>query len=127
MEIGWAPVTLSEDGKRSPLRHLGGDDTHVLHWHGDTFDLPAGATLLASTEVYPHQAFAVGDSVLGLQFHAEVTPESLEHWFVGHACEIAATPGISVPGLRSEGGRYAAKTAVLGQAMFEDWLTRNHL
>lgn len=46
-EIGWAPVTLTAEAANSPLRHLAGLD--MLHWHGDAFDLPTGATLLAST------------------------------------------------------------------------------
>lgn len=126
-EIGWGPLELTDAGVQSPLRHLQGSDVRVLHWHGDTFDLPVGATLLASTEVYAHQAFAVGENVLGLQFHAEVEPSGLEHWFVGHACEIAAAPGISVSELRSDTARHAAATAALGRTMFDDWLACNRL
>lgn len=55
-EIGWGTVSLTGDGRLSPLRYLEG--VPVLHWHGDTFDVPSGARLLASTEVTPHQAFA---------------------------------------------------------------------
>ena len=47
----------------------------VLHWHHDTFDLPAGAVLLASSDRYPHQAFRVGRRAYGLQFHVELGPE----------------------------------------------------
>lgn len=55
-EIGWGGVELTEAGRKSPLRFLDGYRP-VLHWHGDTFDLPEGAELLASTPVSPHQAF----------------------------------------------------------------------
>lgn len=126
-EIGWSPLTLTDAGARSPLRHLQGDDARVLHWHGDTFDLPEGAVRLASTDAYQNQAFAVGPAVLGLQFHAEVTPDALEHWFVGHACEIVATPGMSVPALRSETARYGEAAASLGRAVFTEWLEQNQL
>lgn len=126
-EIGWAPLTLTEAGEHSPLRHLIGDTAHVLHWHGDTFDLPEGATLLASTDAYRNQAFAMGTSVLGLQFHAEVTPEGLEHWFVGHAAEIATTPGISVPTLRAETRRHGEAMATRGRVMFSAWLAQSQL
>ena len=52
----------------------------------DTFDLPEGATLLASTDLYPHQAFAWGAHALALQFHIETSARGLERWFIGHAC-----------------------------------------
>ena len=56
-EIGWGPIILRPAGCESAIRHLGQDDTAVLHWHGDTFDLPEGATLLASTEICPTRLF----------------------------------------------------------------------
>ena len=62
-------------GRKSPLRFLDGYRP-VLHWHGDTFDLPEGAELLASTPVTPHQAFRMGNHVLALQFHPEVDADS---------------------------------------------------
>ena len=71
-EIGWSPLTLTEAGSRSCLRCLSPERTPVLHWHGDTFDLPDGATRLASTEVCENQAFSWGSRALALQFHAEV-------------------------------------------------------
>ena len=119
-EIGWGQLSFSAAGAASPLRHLAG--TPVLHWHGDTFDLPAGATLLASTDQTPNQAFAVGPNILGLQFHAEATLRGLERWYIGHAGEIAATPGISVAGLRLEGGRWAPALEPGARAFFGEWL-----
>src|SRR5687767_11961452 len=79
-EIGWGTLTLTPLGGSSPLAHLAA--TRVLHWHGDSFDLPKGATLLASTERYRHQAFSYGENALALQFHPEVTAKGLEAWFV---------------------------------------------
>jgi GMP synthase-like glutamine amidotransferase len=51
-----------------------------MHWHGDTFTLPPGSVLLASSDAYPHQAFRVGSLVYGLQFHVEVTAALAGHW-----------------------------------------------
>jgi hypothetical protein len=48
----------------------------AFHWHGNTFDLPEGATLLASSEACRNQGFIVADRIFGLQFHLETTPES---------------------------------------------------
>jgi GMP synthase (glutamine-hydrolysing) len=119
-EVGWAPVTLTSAGAASPLKHLA--DTAVLHWHGDTFDLPEGAVHLASTPACRHQAFAFGGHTLALQFHAEAAGRALEAWFVGHACEIAGTPGASVGALRDATRRFSPALMERGAAFFRDWL-----
>jgi GMP synthase (glutamine-hydrolysing) len=124
-EIGWAPLELTPDGRASCLGHLA--DTPVLHWHGDMFDLPAGATLLASTPACRNQAFSAGTHALALQFHAEVLGGALEAWFVGHACEIAATRSISVASLRAATARHAAAVTARGTALFHDWLREQRL
>jgi GMP synthase (glutamine-hydrolysing) len=119
-EIGWAPVTLSAEGRESPLRHLG-DDTAVLHWHGDTFDLPQGATLLASTSFCRNQAFSLGANALALQFHAEASAARLEQWFIGHACEISAAK-LSVTKLREDTRRHAPHLQKRAEKLFAEWL-----
>jgi GMP synthase-like glutamine amidotransferase len=76
-EIGWFPIRLTEAGQKSFLLGFLPLEMTVFHWHGETFTLPAHATLLASSEACPHQAFSFGrnEQVLGLQFHCEVTSE----------------------------------------------------
>ena len=120
-EIGWSPVTLTEAGKSSSLGVL--EEVPVLHWHGDTFDLPEGATLLASTSLTRNQAFSWGKAALGLQFHVEATGQGLERWFIGHAGEIGATAGLSVTGLRSETHRYAAMMEECGPGVLARFLS----
>jgi GMP synthase-like glutamine amidotransferase len=71
-EIGWFPVYMTKDAKRSRLTADWPSEQLVLHWHGDTFDLPAGARLLATSSAYRHQAFQLNGTVLGLQFHIEM-------------------------------------------------------
>jgi GMP synthase (glutamine-hydrolysing) len=121
-EIGWGPLALTPEGRRSQLDRLAGGGQPVLHWHGDTFDLPAGAIRLASTSLYENQAFSWGHSALALQFHPEVTASGLERWFVGHACELAATQDISVERLRDDTGRYAPELVRKGREFFSVWL-----
>ncbi|QUS39788.1 glutamine amidotransferase [Tardiphaga alba] len=119
-EIGFAPILLTEAGSDSPLRHLA--DVAVLHWHGDAFELPVGAALLATTSV-SHQAFAIGPNVLGLQFHPEAdTTQGLESWLIGHACELAAA-GIDPRDIRADARRHGEPLAQAGRAMFAEWLT----
>jgi GMP synthase (glutamine-hydrolysing) len=89
-EIGWHHIELTGDGIKDPLMrqlaiHPGVGDFwrmfKVLHWHGDTFDLPPGAALLASSALYKNQAFRFGDRVYAFQFHMEVTKNIIAEWF----------------------------------------------
>lgn len=72
-EIGWFPINNIHSGHT-----LFDDGLKVLHWHGETFDLPETAEWLACSEVCLHQAFRIGTQVIGLQFHLETTKESLQ-------------------------------------------------
>lgn len=121
-EIGWAPVTLTDAGRQSCAAHLAPELTSVLHWHGDTFDLPRGGLRLASTRQYENQAFSYGRAALAFQFHPEASARSLERWFIGHAGEIAGTPGISVPQLRADTQRHAAALERQGALCLRQWL-----
>ncbi len=79
-EIGWEPISLTIDGRQdpmlSPLAHLAA----VFHWHGETFDLPPGATRLAFSALTLNQAFRLGRWAYGLQFHLEVDASMIEAW-----------------------------------------------
>jgi GMP synthase (glutamine-hydrolysing) len=92
-----------------------------LHWHGDTFDLPAGAQHLAKSDLYPNQAFAIENFALGLQFHPEVTAAGMERWYVGHACELSAA-GLAVTKLRSDTKQYAAALQQAAKIFWNRWL-----
>jgi GMP synthase-like glutamine amidotransferase len=73
-EIGWFPVRGIDSGRQAHFRFP--PSATVFHWHGETFDLPAAAVRLAQSEACPNQAFQLGRSVIGLQFHLETTPAS---------------------------------------------------
>lgn len=75
-EVGWLPVKVNEEQKSDVFRCV--DELIVFQWHGETFDLPAGAVLLASSEACKNQMFLLGKNVIGMQFHLETTPESAE-------------------------------------------------
>ena len=76
-EIGWFDVTITPNGKENKLLEGFDDMFNVFHWHGDTFDLPRNAEHLIQTDVCKNQAFLYKEKVLGLQFHFEVTNETL--------------------------------------------------
>ena len=120
-EIGWSPIQLDEAGSRSALRHFVGDGVCVLHWHGETFDLPEDAEHLASSELYPNQAFSYGKS-LALQFHPEVTARGLEQWFIGHTGEIHQTEGISVNQLRDDTSQFTDTLQARAYLFLMEWL-----
>lgn len=120
-EVGFAPVTIRPEGYASPLRHL--EDVPVLHWHGDTFDLPDGAELLASSDKYAHQAFRRGDNILALQCHAEMgEDERFEAWLQNEAYVEEA--GTSVARMREEHDALGAAAVAAGRRMIADWLDR---
>jgi len=82
-EIGWFPVRAVGAMREHPLFRGFPVEFTALHWHGDTFDLPPGATLLASTDACTNQAFICEGNVVGLQFHAEVRPEDVRTFVQG--------------------------------------------
>lgn len=118
-EVGFSPVTLSEAGRASPLLHI--RDVPVLHWHGDTFDLPEGAELLASTAPYPHQAFRRGPNILALQCHPEMGEDPrIDSWLADEA--YLALAGTTAEAVRADHDRLGSAAVAAGRAMMRDWL-----
>jgi GMP synthase (glutamine-hydrolysing) len=79
-EIGVGEVHLTPEGRRDAIFGSAPTPLPCMHWHGDTFTFPPDAVWLASSEAYPNQAFRVGPSAYGLQFHLEVTAALVGHW-----------------------------------------------
>ncbi|MGF1494150.1 MAG: glutamine amidotransferase [Microcoleaceae cyanobacterium] len=121
-EIGWSPLILTDAGQQSPMKYLAPELTPVLHWHGDTFDLPPDTMHLAASSQYQHQAFAYRQRGLALQFHPEVTPQGLERWFIGHSCEIGSTPNVQVSELRQATCRYGSQLQTQATLLWNEWL-----
>lgn len=120
-EIGWFEVTATpiDGGFRFPDRFT------AFHWHGETFALPAGARRLAASAACENQAFQVGDRVVGVQFHLETTPHSLDE-IVG-ACRAELVPARFVQAeaqLRADAPRHFAPVNALMGALL-DYLTRD--
>jgi GMP synthase (glutamine-hydrolysing) len=118
-EIGWGPIALSEAGRASVLAPF--DGVPVLHWHGDNAALPPGAIGLASTPACPVQAFAIGRTVLALQFHIEADPARIEQWLVGHTVELGKA-GIDPRILRRQAAEMGPLTASTGRKVLGNWL-----
>src|SRR5581483_11740774 len=88
-EIGWYDVTSSASASRDPLWQAFPQTFEVFEWHGDIFSLPPGAVSLASSALYPHQAFRLGRRVYALLFHLEVTAEMIQTWLRAFTDELA--------------------------------------
>jgi len=92
-EIGWHDVTLTEDADDDSLFLGLPDKFRAFHWHGDTFDVPKGALMLASSSLFPNQVIKAGPCAYGIQFHFEVTEQMIREWIELNGDELAALSG----------------------------------
>jgi GMP synthase (glutamine-hydrolysing) len=122
-EVGWGAVTFDPSAHDDPALAGLHDSEVVVHWHGDTFDLPHGAVLLASTLLCPNQMFRFGRCAYGLQFHVELTGAELPEWVRQDAAFVAAANGS--PGanrILADTGRFAARYERMGDRMIRNLL-----
>jgi GMP synthase (glutamine-hydrolysing) len=123
-EVGLLPVELTDEGASDPL--FGGLPRRLvtLQWHSDTFDLPAGAVRLASSESYPNQAFRFANAY-GVQFHLEVSNEMAREWAdvpeYAEALERVLGPG-SAERLVAQVAQGSTQMLLHARSLFERWL-----
>lgn len=118
-EVGFAPLTLA-DIPGNPLAPI--TDVPVLHWHGDTFDLPDGAERLASTALYANQAFRRGPNLLALQCHPEMGEDPRFHIWVEEGADYIAEAGVTQDRLRDDHEKLGSATVAAGRRMIANWL-----
>jgi GMP synthase (glutamine-hydrolysing) len=127
-EIGLLPVFLTDTGIQDPLFSGLPHELLTFQWHGDTLDLPQGAELLATSPVYPHQAFRWGRGAYGVQFHLELSADMAREWgevpAYGAALERMVGPGSLATLIEDLEGR-ADDLRAHGRRMFERWLDVN--
>jgi len=102
-EIGWYSVQLLPEAGTDPLLSDLPSMQTVFQWHGDTFDLPREAVLLAIGDTCRHQAFRIGSRAWAFQFHIEMTEPLIESWLqdLTHSCAQAAPPPQSAEQIRA--------------------------
>jgi GMP synthase-like glutamine amidotransferase len=124
-EVGVLPVTLTDEALADPVFAGLPRELLTLQWHGDTFDLPEGATRLAGSTAYPNQAFRVGRAAYGLQFHLEVSVELASEWAAVPAyadyLERVLGPG-ALDDLTGALETHAADLTRHARGLFERWL-----
>jgi GMP synthase (glutamine-hydrolysing) len=123
-EVGVLPVSLTDEGRSDPVFSQLPQEFPTLQWHGDTFDLPDGAVLLARSPAYPNQGFRVG-SAYGVQFHLEVSASIAADWarVPAYAEALERTQGAgALPRLLAEFGRSRPAMEERARALFARWL-----
>lgn len=120
-EIGWAPIAVSDPS--DPVLGALAPSTHVLHWHGDVFDVPPGATPLASSALTACQAYRAG-TAWGLLFHAEADAALVDLWLdePSMVAELEAANGHgATDAVRRDTAAHAAPLAQRSTAGFDAW------
>jgi GMP synthase (glutamine-hydrolysing) len=119
-ECGFEPLRPTAEGKEDRLLSQYTDGDMVVQWHEDTFELPSGAALLASSDSVPVQAFRVGDRAWGIQFHQEVDAAEFGWWveIADGEIDLEATWGKSADRLREESARHMAANEERGRELF---------
>jgi GMP synthase (glutamine-hydrolysing) len=124
-EIGWGPIELTGEGECDPLLQGLPSRLHVFHWHGDRWDLPEGATLLAKSPVCDHQAFRLGPNAYGFQFHFEVTEETPLTWAEAYMDDLEKLPeGPTPQRMAADTERYAPLLEPYAQQVFRRFWER---
>ena len=118
-EIGWHPVRLGPGAAGDPLASALPPRFTPLHWHGDVFDLPAGAVSLASSDLTRHQAFRFGAGAYGLLFHLEATEPMVRDWTRVFSDELKREK-LDAAAILSERGRFA-EAGWLGRNVYDRW------
>jgi GMP synthase (glutamine-hydrolysing) len=111
-EIGWEPVSLTMEGRQDPVLSPLAQLAAAFHWHGETFDLPRGATRLAFSALTMNQAFRVGRSAYGLQFHLEVDTAMIESWQHAYPNDLGPDPTRTVHRIGADTALYAGPLRV---------------
>ncbi len=96
-EIGWFPISTTKNSYDNELKKIITTNNPVFHWHGDTFEIPNGAIRLAENNVCENQAFLYNTNVFALQYHLEVTKNSLQQLIKNSSHELTDAPFIQTP------------------------------
>ncbi len=120
-ETGWREIHVTDAGKKSPVHYLDATQTKMTQGHQDTFDLPDGAVLLATSEQYQNQAFSYGDKTLGFQYHPEMDEERMNVW-LNEKNDFLTTDDMPKDQIAKDTKIYADKLKLQTAKFFNAWL-----
>jgi GMP synthase (glutamine-hydrolysing) len=122
-ELGWYPLQRTRDSADDPIfQALDDDGLMVFQWHGETFTLPDSATLVATHTDVPQQAFRIGSSQYGLQFHIEVDRPIIESWIEAGESERTALGEAGIAAIRAQSPDYIPAAHAFCRQMIMAWL-----
>ena len=123
-EIGWSPISITAHGQVDSLLGYLPEIATVFQWHGDGFELPSGAILLASSQHFRTQAFRLGKTIYGLQFHLEVTPRMIERWIEERSKDLALAPYVQPDKIMADTHNYAPALKYYGERFLSEFVRR---
>jgi GMP synthase (glutamine-hydrolysing) len=123
-EIGWSPISITPHGQVDSLLGYLPESATVFQWHSHGYDLPPGAVCLASSTHYKTQAFRLGKLTYGLQFHLEVTPQTIERWIGERSRDLARTPYVSAEKIRADTRIYSQALKYYGERFLAEFVRR---
>src|SRR2546428_13618382 len=124
-EVGWAPITLTDDGREDPVFGLMEPSLTVFHMHGDTFELPPDARNLARSALYEQQAFRWGDLVYGLQFHLEFTDTMIQRLATEPESKTyISEAGVDPRGLLPDTANHTRRLTAVVQKVFSEFFSQ---
>jgi GMP synthase (glutamine-hydrolysing) len=121
-ELGWYDLELTKVGEMDALFKGFPKRFKAFQWHGDTFEIPKGAIKLASSEIFPNQAFRLG-SAYAVQFHIEVTKETIDEWMAEYDEELRSLDYIDAGKIREDTRRYMDDLYDHAERFYENFIS----
>jgi len=121
-ELGSLPVTLTGAGREDLLFSGLPAEIDTFQWHHDSFDIPTGGVLLASSPACQHQAFRVGDCAWGTQFHPEVAESIIRDW-----CAWDSTTAVRLDDLLGDFHRIESRYRAIARQVLTNFLAAAQL
>jgi GMP synthase (glutamine-hydrolysing) len=121
-ELGWYDLELTKEGAADPLFKGFPKRFKAFQWHGDTFQIPKNAVKLASSEIFPNQAFRLGGAY-AVQFHIEVTKETIDEWMAEYDEELRSLDYIDAGKIRTDTRKYMDNLYALADRFYTNYLS----
>ena len=123
MEIGWSTVTLENISRKDSLHQKLPGSFKVFQWHGDTFNLPPKAKLLASSELFKNQAFKIGENIYAFQYHMEIKEKDIRNWLKEFSKDLRSSRCNVLPEkIIKDTQIFIKETNEWGKEIFCNWL-----